>query len=61
MLTSYQAQSATELQRFINVFMNHAPGWAVEQPDLYQISFPTKFVLVADQRIKLATVHQLNG
>lgn len=63
MLKVHQAQTKALFDVFVNSFMNGANrkgDWAVEQPDCGKVVFPAQFVIVADSRISLATIHFLN-
>jgi len=63
MLKVHQAPSKEHLDVFINAFMNGANrkgDWAVAQPDCGAVVFPAQFVVVADNRISLATIQFLN-
>lgn len=60
MLEKITATSQKDVDTFVNSFMNSAKGWAVMQPDCGKVTFPAQFVLVADNRISLATIHFLN-
>lgn len=63
MLEVYDAPTEEHLKVFINSFMNgtnHKGDWVVAQPDCGKVSFPAKFVIVAEHRISLATIQFLN-
>lgn len=59
MLEKITATSKNDVDVFVNSFMNRAKGWSVMQPDYFNMSFPAQFVLVAEPRISLATLHFL--
>jgi len=60
MLKVYTAKDKKDINTFINSFMDSANGWAVSQPDCGNVDFPAQFVIVAEHRFSLATIHFLN-
>jgi hypothetical protein len=55
MLQIYRAENKDGLTNFISDFMNRARGWAVIH-DPADAVFPASFVVVAEHKIKLATI-----
>jgi hypothetical protein len=63
MLKVHHAPTKELFDVFVNAFMsgaNRKGDWAVVQPDRAQMVFPSQFVIVAEHRISLATIHILN-
>lgn len=60
MLTVYRAEDQKFLNQFISNTLNKwGNDWAFAQPDIGKVTFPTQFVIVAEPRIKLATIQAL--
>ena len=62
MLEVYDAPTKQHLDAFVRAFMNglnQKGNWAVAQPDCDKMVFPAKFVIVVENNISLATIHQL--
>lgn len=65
MLKVYSASNQADLQRFISNTMTKwnadlKNGWAFEQPDCSKTAFPAQFVIVADHKLRLATIQILH-
>lgn len=63
MLEVYNAPSEAHVKAFTSSFLTGANArgsdWAVMNPDQGQVQFPARFVLLIDQKLKLATMQFL--
>ena len=62
MLQVYNAKDQEFLQRFISNTMCAVgwEGWAFMQPDIGKVTFPSKFVIIEQPKIKAATIQFLH-
>lgn len=60
MLRVYDAVDQKFMDRFISNTMCNWEGWAFAQPDCSETIYPAQFVIVAEQKMNLATIQFLN-
>jgi len=62
MLTVYRAEDQKDMDRFVSRTLS-VKGWEgfmFAQPDCGKVNYPAQFVIVREERIKLATIQILH-